>query len=337
MLRFGIGQGKTRGASNFTVLTSAERASSITLLSDNTIAAIDEYDLVICNSETFNVESRFPYSIFLYGILELPNNKIACPSEDSKIIIINKLDNNKLELYQTLEGHNQRVHQVILLENKDLCSCSFDGSIIIWKLNEENKYILHKKIIVGKIRQCTKFDMKTMKMENVEAARFVDSICQVSSNLILCSSNSFVEKPGYVKFVNIDNGTIEKKIMLEIGNWITMVKINDDYVFIGGLNLIYLIKISEMKKVKEIDCKIRRSGNVTCVYKSKDNKYIYAGITEGSGDNASSRLFKYVIDGDDVKEEKRGFDEPDLISCICKLDNGKIITGPKVKVIDDLV
>ena len=125
--------------------------------------------------------------------------------------------------------------------------------------------------------------------------------------------------------------------MLEIGNWITMVKINDDYVFIGGLNLIYLIKISEMKKVKEIDCKIRRSGNVTCVYKSKDNKYIYAVVTESSGDNAYSRLFIYVIDGYDVKEEKRGFDEPDLISCICKLDNGKIITGPKVKVIDDLV
>ena len=337
MLRFGIGQGKTRGASNFTVLTSAERASSITLLSDNSIAAIDEYDLVICNSETFNVESRFPYSIFLYGILELPNNKIACPSEDSKIIIVNKLDNNKLELYQTLEGHNQRVHQVILLENKDLCSCSFDGSIIIWKLNEENKYILHKKIIVGEIRQSTKFDMKTMKMESVEAARFIDSICQVSSNLILCSSNSFVEKPGWIKFVDIYNGSIAKKIMLEIGNWNTMVKVNDDIVFVGGLNMVYLIKISEMKTIKEIDCKIRTTGNVTCVLKSSDNKFIYAGITEGSGDTASSRLFKYAIEGDDVKEEKRGYDEPDGINCICKLSNGKIITGAKVKIVDDLV
>ena len=84
MLRFGLTQGKSRGASNFTSLTSAQRASSITLLSDNTIAAIDEYDLVLCNPETFSVESRYPYSIFLYGILELPDNKIACPTEDMK-------------------------------------------------------------------------------------------------------------------------------------------------------------------------------------------------------------------------------------------------------------
>ena len=100
--------------------------------------------------------------------------------------------------------------------------------------------------------------------------------------------------------------------------------------------MVYLIKISEMKKIKEIDCKIRTAGNVTCVLKSKDQKFIYAGITEGSGDTASSRLFKYVIEGDDVREEKRGYDEPDGINCICELQNGKILTGAKVKVIDNM-
>ena len=337
MLRFGLTQGQSRGASNFTTLTSAQRASSITLLSDNTIAAIDEYDLVLCNPETFSVESRYPYSIFLYGILELPENKIACPTEDMKILIFSRPEKNKLELYQTLEGHTQRVHQVILLENKNLCSCSFDGSIIIWKKNDDGKYSLDKQITVGEVRQATKFDMKTMKVETVEQARSIDAICQVNKNLVLCSSNSFVEKPRWVKFVDIYNGSIAKKIMLEIGNWNTMVKVNDDIVFVGGLNMVYLIKISEMKKIKEIDCKIRTAGNVTCVLKSNDNKFIYAGITEGSGDTASSRLFKYIIDGEDVKEEKRGYDEPDGINCICKLSNGKIMTGAKVKIVDDLV
>ena len=85
---------------------------------------------------------------------------MASCSYDNTIKLFNIKD-NKYEILQTLNYHEDWVYKIIELKNKSIVSCSKDKSIIFYKKDNNNKYIQDYKI-TSNGKCCTVIDLYTI-------------------------------------------------------------------------------------------------------------------------------------------------------------------------------
>ena len=148
-----------------------------------------------------------------------------------KLIKLIKEDKYKLE--QTLQGHSSYVYKVIEIKENELISVSYDKTMKIWKINNENKF------------EC----IKTITFQNTS------SMC----NILKINKNEFVTSSTYdkcIKFWNsyyYSNNSTITSIEIE-WTYQTMCLIEDDILCIGGnySKGFYLIKISTHQIIKNI-------------------------------------------------------------------------------------
>ena len=215
--------------------------------------------------------------------------------------IIKLINDDNYQIEQTLKEHNNYICKVI--ENKEnvLISISFDGTMKIWELNNENKF------------EC----IKTINFQNSESNC---NILKLNENEFVTSSFSdkcikFWNSNNYINIIIINN--IEST-----GTWENMCLLENDILSIGGDNSkgFYLIKISTHQLIKNIiGPKIIYSIN-----KCLDGLFLCSILDEKENNN----LVKYYYEGENLKKiiEKEQAHDYNIHSCV-ELDNRIIASG----------
>ncbi len=172
-------------------------------------------------------------------------NLISC-GDDKKIIIF-KLDlkNQKFFIiHQIKNAHNLGIIKVIEIFDK-LISISFDYQIFLWKFDEiKNEYfkcffVKEKSFIYdilllkeNEFVDCTeKFEINFYKIENSNENN---------------NENSNENNNKIIKFHTINN--------IEISFWHNILfKFNEKFLFVGGINCIFIIDLNEYKYINLIE------------------------------------------------------------------------------------
>ena len=103
------------------------------------VSGSSDYSIIIYNKKTFQPEIIIKeYNDYITCIIQLSSGILASCSED-KTIKLFSIKENKYEILQTLNYHNNIVWKIIELKNKNLVSCSSDSSIIFY-IKDNNEY-----------------------------------------------------------------------------------------------------------------------------------------------------------------------------------------------------
>ena len=177
------------------------------------------------NDENSNSEINY--------IMELSDGRLLICYLDYLIKII-KIDfiKKNYEFTNILKGHSNLISKVIELKNGNLCSCSFDGSIKLWKKNIDNSYDLEinlKLFINGKFYSL------------LEVNEIIFSLLNFNNKKFLYFKN-LNNKEERIKELNNINLKRENLIQLDNNNLI-----------IGGNYVIYIYEINNNKET-EIKC-----------------------------------------------------------------------------------
>ena len=261
------------------------------------------------NDKTINIYKKNTFEIQL-SIKEDSNNivwftqlkderLITCSPENIKIIKL--LEDNKYQIDQILKDHTEGARKIIEIKENELISVSYDKTMKIWKLNNENKFECKKTITFQNQKSCCSI----LKLNEKE---FVTSSCD--EKII-----KFWKSEDYSNIINI--GDIETFWGSQI-----LCLINDDILCIGSKNSkgFFLIKISTHQIIKNIigiQC-------VNSIYKCSDG-LILCSIIDNNG---NYNLVKYKYEGEDLKKiaEKVKAHDSEICSSI-ELENGVIASG----------
>jgi len=147
--------------------------------------------------------------------------------------IIKLLENGKYQIDQTLEGHKQYVYKAIEIKENELISISYDKTMKIWNLNNENKF----ECILSIVFQNSNSYCNILKINKNE---FVTSSCSDYCLKFWNSSN-------YLNIATIKNIQIEWTYNL-------MCLLDNDLLCVGGKDSkgFYLIKITTHELIKNI-------------------------------------------------------------------------------------
>ena len=217
------------------------------------------------------------------------------------------IDNNKYEIDQELKEHIEEARTIIEIKENELISVSFDKTMKIWKLNNQNKYICIKSINIQNQFSCCSI----LKLNDKE---FVTS-----------TSNEKV-----IKFWNCNDYSFITKINNFKTHWLTnfLWLINEDILYIGGIKNtgFYLIIISLHQVIKNI------SGitQIFSIYKCLDGQ-ILCSIVDEKGNN---NLVKYKYEQENLIKvcEKQNAHKKEIYTCY-ELVDGTIVSGGKDKLI----
>ena len=131
-----------------------------------------------------------------------------------------------------LKGHSNLITKVIELKNGKLCSCSFDGSIKLWKKNIDNSYKLE------------------INLNFFENGKFY-SLLEV--NEIIFSLLNFENKK-FLYFLNLNNKEERIKELNNINlKRENLIQLDNNHLIIGGNYVIYIYEINSNKEI-EIKC-----------------------------------------------------------------------------------
>ena len=206
-----------------------------------------------------------------------------------------------IKLNKHYKGRTNEVYKIIEIKENELISISYDKTMKIWKLNNENKF------------EC----IKTITFQNSES----------SCNILKLNENEFVTssyEDKCIKFWNSNdysNITTINNIELE---WTlkTMCLLEDDILCVGGYNSkgFYLIKISTHQLIKNI----LGPKTIWCINECLDGLFLCSIIDE----KGNHCLVKYKYEEQDLKKvvEKEKAHDKNIFSCV-ELNDGTIASG----------
>ena len=265
------------------------------------IKDLNKYKLKI---EDKNSNSKINY------IMELNDERLLICNLDYLIKII-EIDyiTKKYEFTNILREHLNLITKVIELKNGKLCSCSFDGCIKLWKKNNIN------------------FEFE-MDLNFFEKGKFY-SLLEV--NEIIFSLLNYDNKK-ILYFMNLNKKIDGKKIIENINlKRENLIQLNNNYLIIGGNNVIYIYDINNNEETP-----IKCNYIICSLYLLKDNGILF-------GDNCGNlvkikNIFNFEIifkEEDDTKEEIDSlgeFDNGNKYFIIYKIKNSKILKFVEVEI-----
>jgi hypothetical protein len=192
-------------------------------------------------------------------LLKNKNGKIlaCCFNHTIKVIKIDFI-NNSYFIEQRLKEHNLMITKLIELNDNRICSCSYDGTIKLWRLNEINLYDKEKNLFT---KEKTIF-YSILEINNHFAVVLKDSnkniwIYIIQENRLKTSENNIMIKNNNI-ITNRDN-------LLKVDD-------NEGKFLVGGNKKIYLYNIKG-ENIKEININI----DVCTSLKLKNGEYIFGG------------------------------------------------------------
>ena len=191
---------------------------------------------------------------FINYLSKTKNERIVscCFNYKIKIIKINFI-NYTCVIEQKLEGHNLLISKIIELNDGRLCSCSFDGTIKLWRMNENKMYEKEKNLF---------FREKKIFISILEMNKsFVSLLKDTDENNWIYII--FEEKNNEPIMISNNNLNIKKD---------NLIKFNDSEFLVGGNKKIFLYNIKG-ENVKEIKISI----NVCVGLRLKNNCFLFGG------------------------------------------------------------
>ena len=236
----------------------------------------------------------------IYSFTQLIDGRIiTCSSDKTMKIIKLGIDNYKID--QTLEGHNSPVNKVIEINKNELISIAYDKKMIIWKLNNENKF----ECICNIFFQNSQSYCNILKLNEYE---FVTS--SVSDQCL--------------KFWNLNNYSYISIIKEIVTEWFpqNMILLEDNILCVGGINSkgFYLINIPKHQIIKNII----GPKTIWCINECLDGLFLCSIINE----NGKHSLVKYKYENFNLVKivENENAHSSNIYSCI-ELDNEIIASG----------
>jgi len=200
--------------------------------------------IIIYNKETYQPDLTIKeHKDCITCITTLSSGILASCSKDKTIKLYN-INDNKYEVLQTLNYHNNESYKIIELKNKSLVSCSLDKSIIFYN-KDNNKYIQDYKIPTND-ECCTVIQTKDNEICYSES----DNICFY--DLIQRKIKSKIDN------INLNGKVFEGFIM-----------ISKELLIIPGQNKISIININEYEIIRIID--VPNSNSIIDICMLNDN------------------------------------------------------------------
>lgn len=214
-------------------------------------------------------EETYPHCNY---ILKLKDDRYALGYRhgDIKILKIN-LDLKEMKIAQTMKIDNEYISTIIELTNDNLlCSCIY-RKVTIFKKNEKGEY----------------YKLKDIKREEYG----FDSVFQVNENIFFGSTCMSEE----ISLYNFETGqNILTKNIKGITGWPhTSEKIGQNYALVGGMTKLYLIDLTNLNIINQIE--IKQIESILFF-----NGYIFAGGK--SGDEV--KIFQYKLKEEEKTLEK---------------------------------
>ena len=214
----------------------SEKITYLQILNDGTICSGTELgNIYIYNQynyvEIIKISEHIDY---IFYIIQLKNGNILSTSRDNTIKII-KLNNFHFITYLIIKVfyNDDYAHKILELDDKKLI-CSFNkGMIKIYEPIDNNNNICYQEQLILKYEKLYE-SFAAIKNKNL---------------LILgCSKEDFIRIIDLIEYKNIKKiGKIYNCRLVDV-----ICQLNDKYFIIGGVDVIYLIQISNLKIVQEI-------------------------------------------------------------------------------------
>ena len=215
--------------------------------------------------------------------------------------IIKLIEEDEYQIEQTLKEHTSFVCKVIEIKENELISVSYDKTMKIWKLNNENKFECYKTITF----QNSQSRCNILRLNENE---FVTSSCE-DKCLKFWNSND------YSNITTIDNIEIEWTLK-------TMCLLENDILCVGGNDSkgFYLIKISTHQLIKNI----LGPKTIYAINKCLDGLFLCSIIDE----KGNHCLVKYKYEEQNLKKifEKEKAHDDKIYSCV-ELNDETIASG----------
>ena len=214
-------ENKENNINSFEVMT-------LSLFPNNNIIISSNQNFQILNNNLnkiiYNYENSHDKKISCFCIID--NNNFLTGSED-KTIKKWKIENEKINLIDTLQGHNRVINKIIYLENSNIISCSNDHTVKIWEKIKEY--------------QCIK------TFEHKETVR---SILLFDNNTLISGDYN-----GQLKIWDLNN--LQEKFSLnkcEVLWYESLKKIDNERIIVGGKfdKIMKVINISQKKIIQYI-------------------------------------------------------------------------------------
>jgi hypothetical protein len=248
----------------------------LSIVKDKYILTFFNLKIVLLNikslSEVCSIkeEETYPSTVcnFCNYILKLKDDRYALGYRhgDIKILEIN-LDLKEMNIAQTMKIDNEYISTIIELTNDNLlCSC-IHRKVTIFKKNEKGEYY---------------------KLKDINREKYgFDSVFQVNENIFFGSTCMANE----ISLYNFETGqNILTKNINEITGWPhTSAKIGQNYALVGGITKLYLIDLTNLNIINQIE--IEQIESILFF-----NGYIFAS---GKSDNEVN-IFQYKF-----KEEEK--------------------------------
>ena len=267
-----------------------------TLLNDGRFATgSGDNSIIIYNNKTFKPDLIIKeHSSTVYYLTQLSSGILASCSYDKTIKLFN-ITNNQYQIIQNLNYHDDKINQIIELNNKKLVSCSFNDKFIIFYCRDNNEY---------------KFDFK------FQINGSCSHIIQTKDNEI-CYSKYISKNKKYLCFFDL----IGKNNIDEIERDFECVSLNmitRDLLLIGGENTLSIINVNAHNIARTINVTNSSYINSICIL---NNNVLLTG-----DDNCNIKQWK--VEGDNLilfSEKPKATDK--CINTILKISDGHIISG----------
>jgi WD40 repeat protein len=233
--------------------------SNALMLNENYYCFSKQNEILVFNKkENKNVisikDSNDDEDDFINYLSKTNNERIVscCFNYKIKIIKLNFI-NYSFFIEQRLEGHNLLISKIIELNDGRLCSCSFDGTIKLWRMNENRMYekeknlFFREKKIFFSILEMNKIFVSLLKDTNENNWIYIIYEDKINDPIMISNNNLNIKKDNLIKF-------------------------NDDEFLVGGNKKIFLYNIKG-ENVKEIKISI----NVCVGLRLRNNSFLFGG------------------------------------------------------------
>ena len=292
------------------------------------------------NSFNNNFKTLNYHTDHVFYLLQLKDGRLASCSQDNRLNIYKK-DNFELQL--SIKESFGWVPSFTQLNDERIIICSYDKTIKIIKLLDENKYhvdqilkghnyTIYKVIEINNNLIISISGDKTMKIWKLNSENKFECFKTIFfqngtySNILQLNQYEFVttsQDDGCLKFWNLDNYSCITIINDIITDWIgqNLCLLNENLLCVGGTNSkgFYLIKIIERQIIKNII----GPRTIWNIYKCYDG-LLLCSIIDEEGNNT---LIKYKYEDENLITivEKKNAHESKIYCCI-ELNN-KIIAS----------
>ena len=266
----------------------------------------------------------------------LDDGRLVSGSGDNSIIIYNKIT-YKPDII--IKEHNNWVISILKLKNNTIASCSFDATIKLFKINNNNYNVLqilnYHKDRVYKIIELKNKNLVSCSHDQTIIFYFKDNFTyqkdyeistnNISNSIIQTKENEICYLESIISYYNIYFFDLnERKIKTSIsnitcsGSLAPFNMVTKEILIIGGYNNISVININQYKLVNSID--IPNSGWINGFCLLNENMFLTGGF---GGSIRQWKIEREKINLMSIKKKADNFN----INAIIKLKKGKIATG----------